>query len=184
MLGERELKKENSCEQYLHKPLQKSSMVKQICFLCSCRTIDQLTFGITHIQTCLYWQCICVFIVIIMIRMHIECRRGGGGGQMSIQGCAADMDKVFSKFDTFMGHKFAYFHQVYQFGYIDGLQITYFCWISVIVVYWWITNIMPIFDRIWSGIVYGPIWKSPVAHPYPIPEWVPPPPPPPDQMEA
>ena len=50
---------------------------------------------------------------------------GGGGGtpQISIQGCAANMDRVFNNFDTFMGHKFAYFCKM--FWYIDGSRLQF-----------------------------------------------------------
>ena len=54
---------------------------------------------------------------------------GGGGGyaeHMSIRGCAANMGSVFSKFSTFMGHKFAYYPRILAMWYIDGFQIASF----------------------------------------------------------
>ena len=51
-----------------------------------------------------------------------------------------------------------------------------FCWILIISVYWWVANLLIFTPKwIWRGIVMGPNWKSPAAHPYPIPGWVPPP---------
>ena len=72
------------------------------------------------------------------------------GSQMCI------FSQNFCNFGICMGCKLPIFANFQLFWYIDGSQICPFSQ----------TN------TIWSGIVMGPIWKSPVAHPYPIPGWV------------
>ena len=74
------------------------------------------------------YLCVCVFV----------CGGGGGSLQISIWGCAADVGRVFSHFGSFLGRKF-----------------TYFPWICISFIYWWVANRLFLQNFIDFGILMG-----------------------------